>query len=638
MTDDETPAAGAPIPDPFEGPGWDRSSRRRTQASADIGPQDPDVRVRRERRQRSKYVQQRKRRRILIAGGVVALAVVAAVAWLLYTGLRARHELEAVRAEVRQLRAQITAGDLDQARVTARTLRSHADKAHDLTTGPLWAGAAAVPWLGDPLDSARAVTAGVAELAEGTLPDLVDASKTFDPQSLRKPDGSIDLATISDAAPALHSAAKSMEQVVQRIDDAPASTWLASVDSARGDLLDQLSGFQSTVDSADTAVAVVPTMLGADGTRSYLVGFQNEAELRGTGGLPGAFAILEADHGQFRFTRFESDNTLTRQPTDLDFGTDYDRLWTGADPTNDYRDSNISPNFPYAAQVWVAQWKALTGQQLDGAVTLDPTALSYLLKVTGAATLPDHTKVNSKNAVALTQNTVYLKYGTEQNKQRKKFLLTVARAVSARLIDSHANTTALVRAAAHAASERRLLVWSRDADIESRLAPTKIGGVVPDNAAPYAGVALNNASAGKLDYYLQSSVTIDRSGCGNTRDVTVTMTFRNAAPAKLTQYMYGRYGGPKEVPHAGDNLTLVSYYATAGGELESITLDGKPSSAGSGRELGHPVFSVRLYLPRGQQSTIVMHLREPAAPGELALRPQPMVHPMTMAVHTHACG
>jgi hypothetical protein len=47
---------------------------------------------------------------------------------------------------------------------------------------------------------------------------------------------------------------------------------------------------------------------------------------------------------------------------------------------------------------------------------------------------------------------------------------------------------------------------------------------------------------------------------------------------------------------------------------------------------------VRLYLPRGQQSTIVMHLREPAAPGELALRPQPMVHPMTMAVHTHACG
>src|SRR4051794_1180426 len=101
MSEDETPATGAPVPDPFEGPGWERSSRRKTPAAADVDPQDPDVRVRRERLRRSKYVQQRKRRRVLIAGGIVALAVVAAVAWLLYTGLRARHELEAVRAEVR---------------------------------------------------------------------------------------------------------------------------------------------------------------------------------------------------------------------------------------------------------------------------------------------------------------------------------------------------------------------------------------------------------------------------------------------------------------------------------------------------------------------------------------------------------
>ena len=52
--------------------------------------------------------------------------------------------------------------------------------------------------------------------------------------------------------------------------------------------------------------------------------------------------------------------------------------------------------------------------------------------------------------------------------------------MSHRLIDTKADTTALVKAAAHGASERRLLVWSRDPTIESQLAPTKISGAVPD--------------------------------------------------------------------------------------------------------------------------------------------------------------
>jgi hypothetical protein len=207
------------------------------------------------------------------------------------------------------------------------------------------------------------------------------------------------------------------------------------------------------------------------------------------------------------------------------------------------------------------------------------------------------------------------------------------------LIDTHADTTALVRAAAHAASERRLLVWSRDPGVEAKLAPTKIGGAVPDTAAPYMGLALNNATAGKLDYYLKSSMNIVRSGCGDTRDVTVTMTFRNAAPPNLTPYMYGQYGdGPLQVPHQGDSLTLVSYYATRGSALDSITLDGKKSTAASGLELGHPVFTVRLYLQRGEQHTIALHLTEPASSGTPALRVQPTVDPVKTVVRTASCG
>ena len=45
-------------------------------------------------------------------------------------------------------------------------------------------------------------------------------------------------------------------------------------------------------------------------------------------------------------------------------------------------------------------WKKKSGQQVTGAIAIDPTALSYLLQVTGPATLPDGEVVSADNVVA----------------------------------------------------------------------------------------------------------------------------------------------------------------------------------------------------------------------------------------------
>jgi uncharacterized protein DUF4012 len=62
---------------------------------------------------------------------------------------------------------------------------------------------------------------------------------------------------------------------------------------------------QVTADMRDEA-----PMLGAQSPRRYLVVFQNTAEARGTGGLPGAFAALTIHQGQLRFETFGTDTML----------------------------------------------------------------------------------------------------------------------------------------------------------------------------------------------------------------------------------------------------------------------------------------------------------------------------------------
>lgn len=571
---------------------------------------------------------------MIAVGGLIVLSG----AWLVVTGLLARSQLESVRAEVHQLRAQLTSGDLGAARATLSELRTHAHRANLLTSGPVWALAAELPQGGEPIETIRGITASADDLAAHALPTLIDARKALDPGTLRHADGTIDLAAITAVVPSLDRASSVMSKRTAEIGALPAKTWLGPVDRARADLLVQLRSLAGEVRSVDLAARIAPPMLGASGTKRYFVGFQNDAEARGTGGLPGAFGILEVAHGKPHFTRFENDSRINKTPTGLDLGPDYNQLYEGDETTRQYVDSNVSPHFPYVARIWTAMWRKVSGQQLDGAIAVDPAALSYLLAVTGPVKLPDGSQVDAGNVVTLTQSTVYSTFGNDVN-GRKAYLLAVAKAASTQIVNSHGSNSELLKAAGHALGERRLLVWSADPKVQADLEQTTAAGAIPRTRKPYVGMVINNGGGNKLDYYLDRSVTWQREGCGSPRKVTVTMTLTNTAPASgLPLYVTSRTDHHDYPVRPGDNRMDVSYFATEGALLDSVTVNGKPGTAGSGVERGHPVFTVDLELPRGQSRTVTLHLTEPQGTGAPIVLRQPLVRPLTLTVKDARCG
>ena len=623
-------------PDPFEGEDWG-SGIGLIGRSGTASPGDEPARVR--RRVRIKKVNRRRRRIIRYTSIGLGVLVLASVGWMLYTGLSAKAQLETVRDDVRKLRAEINQGDLDAARATADQIDSHAQQAYQYTTDPLWSITASIPFLGRPISGARAIASSIDMIASSALPALVDASRSIDPKDLRGPDGSIDLGPLVQAQPVLDKAVAVLNAALARISKAPASTWLPTVNDGRRAAIKELTPLIKTVGQAQLAVDVLPALLGQNGVKHYMISFENEAELRGTGGLAGAFAIISADHGTISFDRFEPDDTLDNVATGLNFGADFNQTYDAADVTGDYRDANLSPNFPYAAQIWIAEWKKVSGQTLDGAITLDPTALSYLLKVTGPAKLPAGSvvpTVSASNVVELTQQRAYADFGKKEKTERKVFLLDVAKAVSVRLSSRIGNTTALVKAAGRAAGEHRLLFWTADPAIEARIADSPISGVTPVTTAPYAQVAINNSGANKLDYYTSASLAWSAAGCQATRRVTVTLTVTNSSPLGLSPYVLGSTGKPGFPQNPGDNSLIISYYGTQGGQLAGVLVDNQESTAQIGVEKGHPVFTINLALARGSTHTIVLNLTEPGT-GTPAPRLQPMVTPMTATVSAARC-
>ena len=562
--------------------------------------------------------------------------------WSLITGLLARQQAQNLEDRLQTVRQLLTEGRLDEARHVAEGIPAIADRAHALTSGPAWWVGAHLPFIGDPFEVTRGTMAAGAQVSS-SVPELMEVVGELDPANLRVNGDTLRLGPLERAAPTLAAASRTVDQGASEIAALPSSTWLGLVDRGRDRIAADIELIRGYVDAANRVAQVLPTMLGKDRPQTYFIGLQNEAELRGTGGLPGAFAIARAYHGTLHFTHFYSDAELLPPgpehliPTGLDFGPGYDSAYGPSLPTSTFVDSNVSPNFPYAARIWQAMWQKVSGQHVDGVLALDPTVLAYFLNVTGPANLPDGSSINAANVVTLTQRDEYTLF--PDNIQRKRFIVAVLKAASKKLTSGAGSGLGILHAASQAGSEQRLLAWSEDPQMERVLEESHFAGAIPQDSRPFSAVVLNNASGGKLDFYLIRSVAYERTGCGSFRDVTVTIKLtNNAPPAGLPPYVVSRLdrAPPGAVP--GDYRSLVDLYATPGAQLESVTLNGKRSTAAVESDLGHPIFRFDLELPRGTTQTVAVHLREPAGVGTPQIWRQPGVAPLQVQVYDQKCG
>ncbi|MFE9441140.1 DUF4012 domain-containing protein [Streptomyces sp. NPDC006602] len=583
-------------------------------------------------------------RRVLLSVCTVAGLLLAGAGWIAVTGVLARSELLAAQRSLDTLRGQAAADPTGGSTQRLRTVDAavhraagHAARAHRLTTGPAWYLAAHLPLLGGPLRTASGIAEASDRLTHEVLPPLARTAAHLG-AAAGADSGHLDLAALRRVAPLLERAARSASDVRTEVDALPHGTWLPTADIARARLAEQLGPISTVTDEAAMAARVIPPMLGADGPRRYLVVFENTAEARGTGGLPGAFAVVTAQGGRLRFEDFGNDTELSDIRAAVDLPDEYARLYGRNAPTRMWVNTNMSPHFPYAARIWAAAWRAHTGERLDGAFSLDPGALSGLLAASGSASLADGTAVTAANVVDLTQRTSYAAY--KNIPERKAFFLDVARAVADRLmgtVDDPARRPALLTALRQQLKEGRVKVWSAHPGEQREVQERTFGGALPDGPAPLAGLVVTNAAGNKLDYYLERHLVWEPGRCtAKNREVTVTVRLANRAPASgLPSYVTQRTDKPPYPTRPGDNRLLVSYFASGQAGLIKATLDGQPTQLNHAAERGHPVYTLDLELPVGSTRTLVLHLLEPRSDLAPIVLRQPLVRPLQATVRPY---
>jgi hypothetical protein len=384
-------------------------------------------------------------------------------------------------------------------------------------------------------------------------------------------------------------------------------------------------------------------MMGADGPRTYLMGFQTNAEARGTGGLLGGFGILRFDNGKPTVDTLAPNTELAGASAAINLGPEFDAQYGFTNPYTDFRNSNLSSHFPYAAQIWKSMWERDSGMKADGVIAIDPVALSYILGALGPVTLPEGELITEDNVVELTESTAYIRFPEIKDQAaRKQYLQRIAKEVVREMSGRIESPRKLLDALGRAASERRIAVWSAVPADQQILEQTSLAYTIPIDPAPYAEVVVNNLAGNKMDYYLKREIDYSADGCeGETRNSTVTVRLTNTSDKPLPKYLGGLNGLAPEfqldVP-PGTMVSSVRLVATQGAKLLGVTSGGKSVPAIVHTERGHPTFEVQVVIPPGQSGDLVFRLTEPTSPGAPRVPVQPLIDAVSPRVSVPECA
>ena len=499
------------------------------------------------------------------AAGVVA-------ALFIRDALAAQASFRAAMADLPAVEQALLDGDLERFDELVAGLQEHTGAARASTDGPLWWLASRIPVAGSNAAALTLVAEVVDDIAVEVLPQLATSGAILADGGLQVSGGRIDLDPIREAGASLAAAHSVIVGADDKLHEFDTANLVGEIAGPFDQAVARTSELRTAVTTGHDITALLPPMLGGDGPRQYLVLAQNNAELRSTGGIPGALLLISADDGVITMERQASaaeigpfaEPVLELRPGDVEM--------FGENPGRFIQDVTLTPQFPVAAELAAQMWRRSHGETVDGVMAVDAVALSFLLEQIGPIEVEGGATLDASNVVQVLLAEVYLQY-TESEDSDAVFTLA-AQAVVERVLTGGADAAALFSAITRAGEEGRLLIWSAHPDEQERLASGSFGSDF-DAATTAVGIFLNDATRSKMSYYFDTETTLIASSCTDagridTVELRLTSTLTEEMAQRLPSYVTG-IDLPPEL--WGTSRTSIGFYSAVDGQVIDIRRD-----------------------------------------------------------------
>jgi hypothetical protein len=313
-------------------------------------------------------------------------------------------------------------------------------------------------------------------------------------------------------------------------------------------------------------------VLGADMDRRYLLVFQNNSEMRGSGGFVGSYALIDVSQGKIR-------NIET--PVGGSYDTEAGMLESIKAPAPlrllnarwFFWDSNWWPDWPTSAQNMAYMYEKSDGPSVDGVIAITPTAVERILAVIGPIQLDDGTMIGEDNFWAYLQATV------EQDNIRKAHPDLVAEVaqieegapkkiigdLAAKLIEAisqrldQSNLVGFVSAMEASLDGKDIMFYFKDKSLEEKVISYNWAGQMRKGPLDYLMVSHTNIGGQKTDRVMSESVSHEASISGDGSIVDTVIISRSHEGRKGDAFTGVR------------NVDWLRIYVPAGSEIISVS-------------------------------------------------------------------
>ena len=556
------------------------------------------------------------RRRVLLVAAAVIVVGLMGAAWTAYRAWTVQAALLDTVDAAERVRAAATSRETDALPDLVDELEQVSGQADDRTHGPTWRFLGVLPYVGDDADAVAVVSEVVHDLAGGGLEAAVQAADGLGDLAPR--DGRIDLSALETIADPTSQAAASLQSAADRLNDVDTTRLVAPLRTPFRDLVGEIEEADHALGAADAALDVLPEILGGDGQRNYLLVFQNNAEVRATGGLPGSVALVSADDGAISLEQQVAGNSFGRRETPVLPLTPGELNLYGVQFGTFFLNAGFTPDFSRASELWTARWQERFPGDVDGVLSLDTVALSYVVAALNEPVEVDGVVIDESTVVDELLHRTYLRL--EEPAAQDRFFAAVSAAVFDRVRAGAFDVEDLFTGLGRATREGRMLfaAQGRNSEFAAPLADERIAG--PDleaSEAPQFIVTLDDKGADKMTYFLRARTRLMPRYCVDGRQAfELSMRLQSTAPddaASLPSYVTGP-GSSNNDP--GQLAVTVNVYAPSGAQIGDVRQSEDPVPTATQELQGYTVSSVDVRLDPGQ--VVDLSWRALGAPGERA--------------------
>lgn len=300
-------------------------------------------------------------------------------------------------------------------------------------------------------------------------------------------------------------------------------------------------------------------ILGGNGTRQYLAVFQNDTEMRPTGGFMGSFAELTVRDGEIVAMNVPGGGTYDMRGTFKDFLVAPDPLrllsarW-------EFQDANWFPDFPTSARQIMQFYEASGGATVDGVVAVNSNYVSDLLSMLGEFHMPEYGRViTGANFVPEAQKIVELEYDKAENKP-KEFIGDLAGEVLTRAKELSGNDFLTLLEHVNQGLERReIQLYFADDAAQKTVTDLGWDGGIRWTEGDYLMVVDTNLGGGKTDGVISQTV-----------DMLVNVASDGTATNTVT-VARTHHGSPDDLFSGANNVDYLRLYVPKGSQLLSAS-------------------------------------------------------------------